>query len=160
MKFQRFFQVVLLLAAVDCLVYGLWASLRPEGVFEWLQCGTHKAISWKLFKAQIESADEVLLWRTVGVLILAHAVLVVLAGWRPRSLVSLVWVPLIGRGLMLGLWLWLLGSDRVEMARLPLWVLAGHEVAVLVLFGVVLTWFGFNREPIVQSSPRAPEARG
>src|SRR5882672_285022 len=126
MKFQRFFQVVLLLAAVDCLVYGLWASLRPEGVFEWLHFATHEAISWKLFKAQIESADETLLWRIVGVLLLAHAVLVLLAAWRPRSLVSLVWVPLIGRGLLLGLWLWLLGSERVDMAGAALWALAGH----------------------------------
>src|SRR6266852_6458251 len=110
MKFQRFFQVVLLVAAVDCLVYGLWALFRPEGVFEWLQFATHKAISWKLFKVQMESADEVLLWRTVGVLLLAHAALVILAAWRPRSLFSLLWVPLIGRGLLLGLWLWLLGS--------------------------------------------------
>jgi hypothetical protein len=153
MKFQRFFQVVLLLAAVDCLVYGLCALFRPEGVFEWLQFGTHKAISWKLFKAQIESADEVLLWRIVGVLLLAHAVLGFLAAWRPRSLVSLVWVPLIGRGLLLGLWLWLLGSERVELAMNALWVLMGHDGAVLILFGMVLTWSGFSRGSASRAVP-------
>ncbi len=153
MKFQRFFQAVLLLTAVDCLVYGLWALFRPEGVFEWLQFATHEAISWKLFKARIESADEVLLWRAVGVLLLAHAVLVLLAAWRPRFFGSLVWVPLIGRGLLLGLWLWLLGSDRVDVARAVLWALAGHDGSVLILLGAVLTWSGFSRGPENRAVP-------
>jgi len=56
-----------------------------------------------------------------------------------------LWVPLIGRGLLLGVWLWLLGSERVEMARSGLWLLAGHDGAMLILFGVVLTWSWLSR---------------
>src|SRR5437660_5360743 len=105
MKFQRFFQALLFLAAVDSLAYGLWAWFQPHWLFEWLQFATHKAISWKLFKAQFETADEVFLWRTLGLLLVAHTVLLLLAAWRPRSLAALVWAPLIGRVLMAGLWL-------------------------------------------------------
>jgi hypothetical protein len=160
MRFQRFFQIVLLLAAVDSLAFGLWAYFQPHGLFNWLQFTTHEPIESKFLGAGFESADEVLLWRVLGLFFLAHALLLILAAWRPLSLGSLVYVPLIGRALMLGLWLWLLGSDRIERSAAALRWLAAHDLAVLIVVAVFLVWHSFSREPLASAASRSPKARG
>jgi hypothetical protein len=161
MKFKRVVQIALVVAAMDCLAYGLYAWFRPEWLFEFLQFTTHPAIDWeKILHVSLKSPDEVLLWRLLGVFFWAHAVILVIAAWQPRRLGSITWAPLIGRGLMVGLWLWLLGSERLHMARNALWVLVGHDAAVLLLLSMVLMWVWVVREPIVHGSPRLPEARG
>jgi hypothetical protein len=160
MKFQRVVQIALVVGALDCVAYGLYAWFRPEWLFEFLQFATHPPIDWEILRVSLESPDEVLLWRLLGAFFWAHSVILVVAAWRPRRLGSIAWAPLIGRGLMLGLWLWLLGSERVHMARNALWVLVGHDGAVLLLLGMVLTWVWVVRAPVVEASPRSPEAGG
>ena len=140
MKLQRLFQIVLLIGAADSLACGLWAWFQPEKLFDWLQFTMHAPIETKLPGVKFESADEVLLWRALGVIFLAHSVLLVLAAWRPRRLGSLVYVPLIGRALLLGLWLWLLGSDRIELSSAALRWLAAHEGVWIVFFVAFLVW--------------------
>jgi hypothetical protein len=146
MKFQRLVQITLLVTTVDCLVYGLWALSWPCGLFASLQFTTHESIKWKLLGGQLKAADEVLLWRVLGCLFLAHAILLAFAAWRPRSLGSLVYVPLIGRGFLVGLWLWLLDSERVEIPAEPLCWLAAHDGALVILFAGFLAWHLFRRD--------------
>jgi hypothetical protein len=146
MKFQRLIQITLLVSAVDCLVYGLWAGLWPGGLFVWLQFTTHESIKWKLLGAKIETADELLLWRVLGCLFLAHTILLAFGAWRPRSLGSLIWAPLIGRTMMVGFWLWLLGSERVEIPVHSLAWLAVHDGVVLFAFAASLAWITIRRE--------------
>src|SRR6266571_4300017 len=85
MKYQGLFQVVLLLAALDSLAYGLWACFWPNDLFTRLDLPPRDPIKWKLLGVGLETADHILLWRCLGVFFLAHAVILALVAWRPRA---------------------------------------------------------------------------
>src|SRR5438874_1395589 len=88
---------LLLLAALDAAAAGAWGVSRPGDLFAMLQ--------------QAPSDDGLLLCRLLGLLYLMQAVFLFLAAFRP-GFVGLTLAPLLGRMLLCGLWLWLLGSGR------------------------------------------------
>jgi hypothetical protein len=127
---------LLVLAALDTAALGGWAAARPGGLFALL--GTDA------------NADALLLWRLLGVLLLGQAGCLVWAARRPAD-GGVVLVPLSGRLLLCGVWLWLLGSDRVSMPVGPLWGLFAHDAAwAVVLLGVLVT----GREVRDEASPK------
>jgi hypothetical protein len=111
---------LLLLAACDAGLAGGWAFADPGALVTLLSASpTH---------------DALLLIRVLAGLLLAHVPLLVLAGLRPDRYRGLVMGPLLGRALLVGLWSWLLGTDRVHLARTPLgWLLAHDAGCVLSL---------------------------
>jgi hypothetical protein len=121
----RLLPSLLLLAAFDSLVAGTWAMLAPDAFFAWLQLPpTH---------------DGRLVCRVLAALILTHAPCLVLAALRPLRWVGLVVVPLVGRALLAGVWLWLLNSDRTHPAPSVLRWLLVHDAVWLPLL-VVFVW--------------------
>ena len=95
-------QMLLVLAAVDSTAAGAWALLRPDDLFRLLQCPP--------------SADRLLLCRALGFLFLTHAPCLLLAAFRP-GFAGLTLLPLSGRLLSSGVWLWLLGACRMVAAQ-------------------------------------------
>jgi hypothetical protein len=81
---------------------------------------------------------DAFLWQVLGVLALGPVVCLALAAARPAALGGLVLVPLLSRLLQAGLWLWLLGTDRIAVLARPLLFLLAHEVVWLPLFVVFL----------------------
>ena len=67
----RFWQGLLLFAALDALILGGWGTVRPADLFLLLQ--------------QPASNDGLLLCRLLGVLYLFHALFLILAAWRPTA---------------------------------------------------------------------------
>src|SRR5437660_1664391 len=106
------FLILLLLAALDSLAVGLWASLRPGDLFDLLR---------------MEPPRDAILWECLGAVAVAHAVFLGMLVVWPEALGPLVLVPLIGRALSLGAWLFLLGTDRVSLPPTPLGLLAAHD---------------------------------
>jgi hypothetical protein len=110
------------IAALDCLVLGLWAIVRPDALFALLSSAPpHDAFLWSIF----------------GYLNLANAGCLIAAAVRPVELGSIALVPWVGRLLSCALWLWLLGQSRVNLAPAPLWGLLAHDafwLAALSLF--------------------------
>jgi hypothetical protein len=122
----RLLRLLLILAALDSLGAGAWAVLRPADLFAWLQLPPTR--------------DGLLLTRALGALTLAHVPCLTLAALRPRNWAGLVAVPLLGRALLCGVWLWLLNADRVHPSAAALHGLLIHDAAwlpVLVAFLVV-----------------------
>lgn len=115
--------LVLLLAALDSLATGLWAVVRPDALFELLEVSP--------------GADARLLWRVLGVSLAIQGVFLVMAALRPADR-GLVLVPAAGRAVLSGVWLWLLGTDRVSMPTLPLKLLLLHDGVVLIVLVAVL----------------------
>jgi hypothetical protein len=105
------------LAAVDAAAAGGWLAARPGDLLALLGLPT--------------SDDALLLGRLLGLLWLGHAPALVLAAVRRARYGGLVWLPLLGRVLAVGLWLWLLGTDRVQVPRLPLVGLIAHDAVWL-----------------------------
>jgi hypothetical protein len=56
----------------------------------------------------------------------------------PEAFGPLALVPLLGRALSLGAWLFLLGTDRVHLAPTPLRVLAVNDALTLTALTVFL----------------------
>jgi hypothetical protein len=123
---QRLAQTILVIAALESLLQGAWALFYPEGLLSLL--------------AARQAPDALLLERALGLLIWAHVPCLALAAVRPMVWGDLVLVPLVGRALTAGLWLWLLGTDRVELATQPLILLAGHDLLWVALFIGFLCW--------------------
>jgi hypothetical protein len=111
---------LLLVAAADSFAAGAWAVLRPEALFALL--GTPA------------SADALSLWRLLGVLLVGQGLCLIPAAWRPADCGGLVLVPLSGRLLLCGAWLWLLGTPRVSLPPAPLRLLLLHDAAWLPVF--------------------------
>jgi hypothetical protein len=111
---------LVLLAALDSTLLGLWALTRPGGLFSLLQ------LSWP---------QDGIVWPLVGGLSLAHAVCLLLIVYRPRHYAGLAVVPLIGRSLLAGVWLWLLAARRAPGAQTVLIGLAAHDFVMAVLCG-------------------------
>jgi hypothetical protein len=74
----------------------------------------------------------------LGVLAFGPVVCLLLAAARPAVHGGLVLVPLFGHVLQSGLWLWLLGTDRVTLPARPLLILLAHESIWLPVFLVFL----------------------
>jgi hypothetical protein len=144
-KYERLFRVLLALAAVDGLAYGLWALYWPEDLFDRLELPERAPIAWKLLGFGFETADHILLWRVLGALFLAQALILALVAWRPNAWAGLVVTVLIGRLLPLGMWLWLLGTERLELRAAPLQGLAVHDGVWVVVFTAFLILWGLRR---------------
>ncbi len=115
-------RILLLLAAADSLATGACALLRPYALFDLLQTKP--------------SDDALFLWWVFGVLLVGQGLCLVPAAWRPATCGELVIVPLSGRLLLCGVWLWLLGTTRVHLPAVPLQGLLLHDAAWLpVLLG-------------------------
>jgi hypothetical protein len=115
----------LLPAALDTLAVGLWALARPADLFALLQAPP--------------LPDPLLLWQALGALSLGHVLCLGAAIVRPDPCSGLVLVPLLGRALQAGIWLWLLGSDRVQgLPRHPLTLLLIHDTFWLAVFALYL----------------------
>jgi hypothetical protein len=106
-------RLLLLLAAVDSAAAGAWALARPADLFALLGAAPAR--------------DGLLLGRVLGALTLGHVPCLVLGSARPPRWGGLVAVPLLGRALLAGVWLWLLGTDRVSLPHRPLLLLLAHD---------------------------------
>jgi hypothetical protein len=155
----RFWQVLLLLVALDTLACGLWAVLRPRDLIAFLGVPPRNdAYAWQLLRPSgpsekatrtpIPPPRDAGLWHLLGLLTLGNAGLLAIAAVKPAWYGSLVVVPLLGRGLGAALWLWALGTTytfapaRVPFPeRLPLVYLAVHEAAGLVLLAAFLVFW-------------------
>ena len=130
-------RALLLLAACDSLGAGLWLALRPA--------------DWLHFLQAPASPDAPPLARVLGVLLVGHAPCLALAAGSKAAGTSraarrgLVLVPAFGRALLVGLWLWLLGTDRVSLPAGPLLTLLAHDGAVLALCLAFLALGGRGR---------------
>jgi hypothetical protein len=128
---------LLLVAACDAGLAGGWAFRDPAALVSLL--------------AASPTRDSLLLIRVLAGLLLAHVPFLVLAGLRPQRYGGLVLGPLLGRVLLVGLWGWLLATDRVHLARTPLgWLLAHDAGCVLGL--VLAAWLARGAR-----SPDRPE---
>jgi hypothetical protein len=115
----------LLLAALDTAVAALWVALRPADLLAFLGVAA--------------TPDAVLLARALAALMLAGQLpCLALAAARPAAAGDLAVVPLLGRALLAGVWLWLLGADRVEVPARPLGLLLAHDGLCLAALGVPL----------------------
>jgi hypothetical protein len=113
------------LAALDSAASGTWALVRPAEVFALLH---------------LDPPGDAFLLSALGVLLLAHAVCLLAAAARPSEWGGIVWVPLLGRLLDMGVCGWLLGSDRVAVAVQPALLLLAHEALWIPGFAVFLAW--------------------
>jgi len=120
---SRPWKILLFVAALDAAVCGAWAVLRPGDLFALLRLPP--------------GDDGLLLWRLVGVLYLMHAVILPAAAFAP-GWGGLALAPLLGRFLLSGLWLWLLGRpDRAPDVG-ALVVLLAHDAVWLPCLGAFL----------------------
>jgi hypothetical protein len=111
-----------LAAGLDSLALGCWSLIWPGDLFVLLG---------------LTPPRDSFLWPVLGGLNLAHAGFLALAARRPSE-AGFAWVAVIGRALQFGVWLFLLGTDRVRAAPLPLALLAGHEVVILAVLAAGL----------------------
>jgi hypothetical protein len=84
------------------------------------------------------SEDGLRLCRGLGWLLLAQGATLVAAALWPTSQGALVLFPLSGRALLCGVWLWLLGAQRIALPPEPLLVLLLHDAMWLPVFVVFL----------------------
>jgi hypothetical protein len=105
--------------------------------------GAEALLSWLGLPEMAAEAphDRELLLRLLGVLALVHTVvLVILVKW-PRELGPLALVPLLGRLMGTGLWLWVWATPRLHLAPGPPLLLALHDaVGVLGLVWFLVAW--------------------
>jgi hypothetical protein len=127
------YQLLFLLAALDQLGVGLWALLRPDGVLALL----------RLPPLPVElPPDRLLLMRLLGALALAHVAFLGILLWRPERWGPFALVPLLGRALGTGLWLWVYGSDRLQLPASPPLLLAAHDALWLPVFAwFLIAWY-------------------
>jgi hypothetical protein len=121
MSFASPGRAVLALAAIDCGAAAVWLLARPADLLHFL--GTAPV------------PDALLLLRLFGALLLGQGACLALA---VRSSNELVLLPLLGRALQVGLELWLLASERAELASGPLRLLLAHDGLVLLALLAVL----------------------
>jgi hypothetical protein len=121
-KRSAIWPAVLAAAALDSLAAGAWAVARPDDLFALIR---------------LTPPRDAFLWPVLGMFSLAYGVCLLVAAARPRDLAGLAWLPALGRALACGVWLWLLGTDRVQAAPGPLGLLLAHDagwLAVLLAF--------------------------
>jgi hypothetical protein len=120
-------RILLLAAAADSLAAGAWAALRPGALFALLQPAPPEP-------PFVASGDALFLWQVLGLLLVCQSSCLIAAAWRPADCGGLVIVPLSGRLLLCGVWLWLLGTSRVRLPPEPLRGLLLHDAAWLPVF--------------------------
>src|SRR5262249_54339136 len=81
-------RAVLTVAALDGVVVGLWACLRPGDLFAWLQMPELPPEGPR---------DRLLLWAALGGINLVQAGFLAILVWRPGELGPLALAPLMGR---------------------------------------------------------------
>jgi hypothetical protein len=133
----RFF---LILAAGDSFAYGSWIIARPAGLFEQFGLAPGAKLRPEGLFGPVE--DRRLLWTCLGVALLFQGFCLLASAVRPARFRALLFVPLLGRGLLTGLWLWLLASDRLLLPREPLLGLLAHDASWLPGLVVCLTLKG------------------
>ena len=136
----RLSRPLLLAAALDSLLFGLWAALRPADLFRLLKVPLPEGAFylWQVHVGALSRqamrsprvSDAFLLWQLLGLLVLVHFVFLLLAALRPGPRGGLALAPLLGRALQAGLWLWLLGTDRMSLPATPLAALLAHDALV------------------------------
>jgi hypothetical protein len=144
----RLSRPLLLATALDSLLFGLWAALRPADLFRLLDVPlpadayylwqVHVGVLSRQAMSSPRVSDAFLLWQLLGLLLLAHCAFLLPAVLRPASLGGLALAPLLGRALLVGLWLWLLGTDRVHLPVTPLALLLAHDAVVTAGLAAVL----------------------
>jgi hypothetical protein len=130
-------RVFLILAAGDSLAYGGWIIARPAGLFELFGLAPGTKLRPEGFFGPVE--DRRLLWTCLGVALLFQGFCLLAAAVQSARFRSLLFVPLLGRGLLVGLWVWLLASDRLLLPREPLLALLAHDAVWLPGLVVCLT---------------------
>jgi hypothetical protein len=110
---QAISKVLFLLAALDSALTGAIALVYPSLLFGFLRIPTND--------------DGLLLCRLLGFLYLTHALFLILVARNPSVTSGLTLAPLFGRMLSCGVWLWLLGSDRIPADHAALFVLLAHD---------------------------------
>lgn len=130
---RRVYRLLFLLAALDQLGWGLWALLRPGDVLAFLRLPPLPVAL---------PPDRLLLCKLLGGLALAHVAFLGILVGRPERYGPYALVPLLGRALGAGLWLWAFGSARLNLpAALPL-LLAAHDAVWLPVFAAFLiAWY-------------------
>ncbi len=136
----RLSRPLLLAAALDSLLFGLWAVLRPTDLFRLLDVSlpadayylwqVHVGVLSRDAMSSPRVSDAFLLWQLVGLLLVVHVAFLLPAALRPAKLGGLAVAPLLGRALQAGAWLWLLGADRSHLPVTPLAALLAHDVLV------------------------------
>ncbi len=144
----RLSRPLLLVAALDSLLLGLWAVARPADLFRLLGVALPEnpvslwSVNLGVLSRQAMFApgvhDAYLLWQLLGVLTLGHCALLLWAAARPGERAGLALVPLLGRSLQAGLWLWLLGTDRVRLPAGPLTFLLAQDLLIVALLAGLL----------------------
>jgi hypothetical protein len=136
---RKISRVLFLLMAADTLSVAVVALYGAEGFLSWLGLprtppGTPH--------------DRELLLRLLGGLALVHVVvLVILVRW-PEELGPLALVPLVGRLLGTGLWLWVWATPRLHLEPGRPLLLALHEaVWVPALVWFLFAWRCWQRVP-------------
>lgn len=122
----RLWRGLLLVAGLDRLLLSLWAIVRPGDLFDFVR---------------LPPTQDAFLWPLLGLLGLGSVACLALAVWRPRECGGLVLVPLFGQCLAVGLWAWLLGTDRLVLPSHPLLILFAHDAFWLPVFaGFLWVW--------------------
>jgi hypothetical protein len=154
----RLSRPLLLAAALDSLLFGLWAVLRPADLFRLLGVPLPDD-AYHLWQAHVgvlsreamrspRVSDAFLLWQLLGLLVLVHFIFLLLAALHPGLRGGLALAPLLGRALQAGLWLWLLGTDRVSLPVTPLAALLAHDgIVTAALAGFLFLAQRGNRSP-------------
>ena len=117
-------RIVLAVAALDCLASGLGAIFFPHQFFALLQLG--------------KPPTDGFLLPVLGWLGIANSLCLVAACLKPGDHGGLTLVPWVGRLLCCGMWLWLLGTDRIAPAHEPLYGLLAHDAFWLIALGTFL----------------------
>jgi hypothetical protein len=134
---------VLGLAALDSVVVGLWAWLRPGDVFGWLRL---PEAAWD------HPRDRLLLWAVQGPIALVYALFLVILIWRPDRHGSLALAPLLGRLLGCGVWLFVSVSPRAALPEGPGLLLAAHDgFWSLVLAAFLVVWWRLRFAPAARN---------
>jgi hypothetical protein len=136
------YRLLFLLAALDRAGWGCWILLRPDAVFAFLPM------------PEAPLADQLFLWKVLGGLVLAHALLLVILLCWPEACGPLAVVPLLGLALGTGLWLWASGTERLTLpSRWPPLLLAAHDAVWLPpLAWFLLVWHRWRRRTALLSS--------
>jgi hypothetical protein len=108
------------LAAIDTLMMGACAAGWPAALFTFLEVPG--------------SPDGLWLCWALGCLLLTQAAALLVAALWPARQGALVLFPLSGRALLCGIWLWLLGVDRITLPAGRLRLLLVHDAIWLLVF--------------------------
>src|SRR5438270_760517 len=129
LPYRNLFRALFLLAAADSLAWGLTAIFFSQKLFQFLQLpATHRSL------------DALHLWRVLGLVMAAHALVAFLLQW-PEKNGPLAVVLLLGRAINTSVWLWLGNTQRLPLPPFSLLLLVIHDgLWVPVFFGFLLCW--------------------